>query len=301
MLSYCLNAQIDVWQLNNENYELFKKTTTYFIVPDYDIENKQQYIDVLSKIWSITKLKVITSQEASKINMNDISVSLFKPIVEKLYYEETNTAVHMYYKYELYMNEKKDIKKEVFTTIAHINFCVTPQTKQKFLMLHNSKSSAEEKDKFVFSPDFAYNLSLGFLKNAVQSVHSHLINNVAIEDKNKKIDLIETKKFGKLDTLFIPDYITLYPLTQIDEAFSKAKFNYKIISTSELNNKILYSNKDFYYLNFVVNNIEKTINVVKAKDGFFIFNNWNPIGLNPKNLTLRPEDVKLIGNSFNLK
>ena len=74
------------------------------------------------------------------------------------------------------------------------------------------------------------------------------------------------------DTLYMPDYIPTYSRKDINKVLKKAKFNYKFISTIELDNKILNSKNDFYYLSFITNSSYKTLTIIKSNEGLFIYN-----------------------------
>ena len=46
------NAQINVIKLNAKDYEALKNSTTYFIIPEFDTDKKQAYMDILKSVWS---------------------------------------------------------------------------------------------------------------------------------------------------------------------------------------------------------------------------------------------------------
>ena len=75
VLSSKVNAQVDINKLSPVDYEQLKKSTTYFILPDFEADKKQAYIDMLKDVWFFSKLKVVTTEESQEINLLDLSVS----------------------------------------------------------------------------------------------------------------------------------------------------------------------------------------------------------------------------------
>ncbi|MGZ5135684.1 MAG: hypothetical protein ACXWCG_11055, partial [Flavitalea sp.] len=165
--------------------------------------------------------------------------------------------------------------------------------------LYDKKGDKKEQAAYLNKNNITYNYSLGFIKNYLQCVNANLTNNLGQRmNLSKVVVKEEIQALTNKDTIFIPDYISEFPESNVDEALAKAKFKYKIIPVKELDSKILNCNKPFYYLNFVRHGEYKSINIINAQNGSFVFSNFNPVGLKIKNLTLLDDDIKIINNAL---
>ncbi len=292
IFSSSLKSQINVSRLNEKDYEAIKQSTTYFVIPEFDNDKQQQYVDLLKTVWNFTNLKVVTAKEAEKIK-NDVSISKIIPRAVQVTEGPGVVYLYQYVMYMYYVSRKGElVEKEV----AWADFCL----KHKAIgELYDKKANQNSQAQYINKNNCLHNYSLGFIKNYLQDINANLSNNKGEAiSLSKRIYKEELDKFNAKDTLFIPDYVAEYPETNMEEALAKAKFRYKVIPVKELDAKILNTKTPFYYLNFVRFGYNKGINIVNAKDGSFIFNNWNPMGFKYKNLTLLDDDIKIINGAL---
>lgn len=120
---------------------------------------------------------------------------------------------------------------------------------------------------------FIFNWGPGILKNYLQLFTSMLSNGqsgglVINSDSVKKI---------KSDTLFVPDYVLHYPGgstkykdRKADELFADYKQPYAVITMDELNNRILNTKTNFFYLLYI-KNTSPSVYVINGLTGEVIY------------------------------
>ncbi len=254
---YKLNSQVTVNGINKQNHELLRNATTYFVVPEFDTDNLNEYKRMLNDVWTFNKLTVITSKEASKIDFKDENNARIAFSTVN-YYQLGSTSISfrdIQLHYNLYI-------KNVLFLAAFVRF----KTK-----------TDEVLDQFGLVKNNAYYIySLGVLKNCMQQLNASLLARKPIGtnqfEKPTKEEVIKISS----DTVFIPDYIKKHCDSDINSLLSNATFKTKLISSEELNKKILNCKKSFYYLvlNSKAGNVSKFVDIVDAFNGKCVFNYW---------------------------
>jgi hypothetical protein len=123
----------------------------------------------------------------------------------------------------------------------------------------------------------------------------YLRKNEVVQLKNEIENDIELKNL-KNETLYVPSY-TMIKYNKFngneskshdeEDIFEDYKNKYKIVSTEELNNKILSETQPFYYLVYIRSCTQKFINVVNSSTGEIIYSEYNAISYNMKTKDLR--------------
>lgn len=273
-----------IGKLNDKDYEAFKKSTTYFVIPPFDTEKKETYESLLKNIWSVTPIKVISSKEFENLK-TDVDKSLIRFKGTK--FTDENGGQTFYYNFKVvmfYISKKGElIEKEISTAEFNIKY-------EAYIDIVKKRFDMNALADYMNKNNYYHNYSLGYIKNYLTCIHDYLATNTPRQYKNKDMDLVELKKI-KNDTLFIMDCIKDHPDFNLDETFAKTKFKYKIISMKELNDKIMTSEKPFHYLNYERLGYLKTINIINSKSGKTIYNNFAYMGFKPKNLLFNEKDI----------
>ena len=97
-------------------------------------------------------------------------------------------------------------------------------------------------------------------------------------------------------TLFIPDYVMIKFLKNSDdeskkyedkEIFDSFSQSYKLLSLTELNDKILNSPTPFYYLLFIKTNSDKYVTITNSQTGEIIYSAYSGSAANFKSSDLK--------------
>jgi hypothetical protein len=128
----------------------------------------------------------------------------------------------------------------------------------------------------------------GILKNYLQNLMTAL-NKKEQRDLYKYFPDTSELKNLKNQTIYVPDYVLIkFNKFTGDESkkhdakdiFKDYSFNYELISTNELNNKILSSTEPFYYLVYIKSSTDKYISVINSKTGEYVYTKYTPISYN---------------------
>jgi hypothetical protein len=120
---------------------------------------------------------------------------------------------------------------------------------------------------------YIFNWGPGIVKNYLQ-IFAQLLSTgvnggiVVNSDSVRKI---------KNDTLFVPEYVKYYPLGNgknkerpIDELFKDYSLPYSVVSISDLNNKILQTKKNMYYMLYI-RNTNPTVYIINGLTGEVVY------------------------------
>ncbi|MBC7643076.1 MAG: hypothetical protein H7174_12195 [Flavobacterium sp.] len=168
----------------------------------------------------------------------------------------------------------------------------------------NSPERNRKNDLFIFkvySEKCFLNYNLGYLKNYFQTVSSLI-------SSEKSFELRETESNQELnnlrkEVLFVPDFVKLKfnPMSiketeltsdEVNKIFSNYEYKYKLISTSDLETKIL-NKENFYYLDYVKVNNEKFVQIKNSLTGSIVLR-YNDAAYNFKD-----NDMKKINKEIN--
>ncbi len=135
----------------------------------------------------------------------------------------------------------------------------------------------------------------GILKNYIQTLTSFLNKTEARKLYDEILNPAEIKNLKK-ETLFVPDY-TLYKFNKFNgdeskrhdekELFSDYKYNYKLLTTDELNQNILKGDGAFYYLIYIKSSTDKFLSVINSNTGEIIYSKYSPVSYNIKSGDLK--------------
>jgi hypothetical protein len=290
-------------ETTSEN-ERIKNGTTYVILKDSTTDKIKQYMDVLKKYWTHSKIEFISFSEIDKNMGPENSYLMFGSTTNTTtsvrtgsfgFQREGVSSSCTYIYLELFT-----IKQEVFKAKRKkYKFNYKDKIRIARIDLFTDFDAVQNVD-LIFKSNFdgnghIYNWGPGFLKNNVQTLMGYLRKNEVVQLKNEIENDIELKNL-KTETLYVPSY-TMIKYNKFngneskshdeEDIFEDYKNKYKIISTEELNNKILSETKPFYYLVYIRSCTQKFINVVNSSTGEIIYSEYNAISYNMKTKDLR--------------
>jgi len=285
-----------------------KSGITYIVVKDPD-SLTAEYIDVFKKYWTVSEFKFIKYAERMKyrepgncffmIGDEDVAYGGYIPMNGHLtpvgigkshIYFELWTITEDQYKD---MNKRRGLENEDKTQLARIELFLDYQT-------FFSKDKINEYG--IDGGGHIRNWGPGILKNYLQllmmridAAEKHLIN--------EEISNINELKKLQTEILYVPDYVLIkFDKMQEDELkrhnekelFEGYKFKYQLLSTAELNKKILNDEEGFYYLIYVKSDTHKYINVINSLTGDIIYamDTPNSHNIKPKDLSALCKKIK---------
>lgn len=300
-----INGQIAID--NVEELSKIKNGTTYIAMKDPNAEESKAYVEVFKNNWTYSKIEFIKYTDIFKYlkpQNSFLTISGYETSVhsQTLYsngmrgasvdYAHTHIFLQLWTASEKYYKKNKDFKEKDKLEIARLELFTDFPTLMTPQNLYQTNYDAKGHIR---------NWGPGMLKNHIQNMTFYL-------NKGKKKDLYEDilnpTEFKKLanDVLYVPDYV----LTKFnkftgdeskkhkeEEIFEDYKFQYKIIPTKELNEKILNDSKGFYYLQYIKSSTDKFVSVINSITGEVIYSVYTPTSYN-----LQSGDLKELGKKI---
>ena len=283
-------------KFKEENLNAFKNSTTIFVFST--IYDEKIYEDILKDSWNATPYKIVSLKEFNPFdyqgNYSIAKISGFKRIkttksgaaLTRLYtffdfftydFESINKKIEK-------LSEKKLEKKLDEILFGNKNWTARfyLYADSDFVYTAVNKPMAEISHSMFNEPVF-HNYTPGMLKNYFQKVSSLIEQGDVywMYEENAY-----TKEITSLNSsvLFIPNYSSLKTNAftadesvridvERDELYKNYAYDYKFISSKELDKKILEGSK-FYYLRYVRLNAQKFIDIVNSQTGEVIYRNY---------------------------
>ncbi|WP_320815343.1 hypothetical protein [Flavobacterium sp.] len=282
--------------LKKEDYKEIKKRKTIFVIDSFD---EIKFEEMLKTFWDLNKYEVLSREKyeenKEKYISEDYSIFEFSGLLVTITSQSGMTTEYLYlnYNYFYYTDVKVNNGKIKFdkTEVASVFFSGDADS------MWNIISTL----KYGNLQNQLYNYQLGYMKNYLQFIQKNLKDDwyswTFASDYDKKV----VKKLSKT-TLYIPSYInTKYngwdgtdtEREDPNELFKKYEYKYEWISNEDLNNKILNTKEDFYYLMYTKINSSKLVSVVNGKTGEIIYRDYQSMSYQ-----LKQKDLKEINNKI---
>lgn len=301
-------AQIAISNVNQ--IAKIKKGITYIVMKDPTSEKAKEFIDVYKNTWTFSKIEFIKYSEVTKYLSPDnafltIGGYVTNASFTKLYSNGSSKNGINYSNTHLYLelwtcNEEFFLKKK-----EKSKFSTYDKIQVARIELFTDFVTLQDPDN-IYQADYdgdghIRNWGPGILKNYIQTLSAFL--NIGLDRKlYTRINNIEEMKRLKTETLYVPEY-TLNKFNKFtgDESqkhtekdlFSLYKNNYKIVSISELNQKILTDTKGFYYLIYIKSSTDKFVTVINSLTGELIYSTYSPMSYN-----ISSNDIKAINDNI---
>ena len=303
VLLFFYRGQAQVAISNISELEKIKGGTTYVAMNDPKNKKNKEFIEIFRKNWTFSKLEFIKytdienyfSAENSFITLSgyETNVSFFNLYTDGsrsggIDYSHTHIYLELWNCTDKYLKneKKKELKRKDKNQIVRLELFTDFPT---LLSPENLFKTDYDSDNHI------RNWGKGFLQNYIQNMVQLLNNKVERKLFTQILKKEELKKLAT-STLYIPDYaLTKFNNFTGDESkmhdekdiMEDYKLSYKIITTKELNNKILEDKTGFYYLQYVKSSTDKFISIINSLTGEEIYTNYVPVSYNIKSGDLK--------------
>ena len=272
LLFLSTNAFCQISISNTDEIAKIKSGTTFFAMKDPASPKAAQFVETIRKNWTLSKVECIKYSEVEK---NIAPNNFFVTIGASMISSSSST--------------KTDFFLEFWTTNG--KFVYDPKKRKHF----------DQKDKIVVAavslfPDYftqdnpssLYKMdydAAGHLKNWSAGILANYIRQVVAllnksEERSAKTEFLNKDELGKLETLYIPEYVLIKFSKNSNDESEKidakeitegSGLSCKIISTEELSDKIVNEEMPLYYLLLIKSNTDKWITVTNSKTGEIIY------------------------------
>lgn len=290
-----VNSQIAI--SNYSEIDKIKKGITYIAMKDPGAPSVKEYIDVFKNNWTLSKIEFIKYADLEKHLSPDnsyLTIGGYETNVQftELYKNGSRRNGINFSNTHLYL-ELWTVKKSFFERKnKNRSMENSEKTQVARIELFTDFETLSDPDK-IFQSDYhgdghIRNWGPGFLKNYIQ-----LLTKYADKNQNRSLFAgmtnMDQLKTLKDEVLYVPDYVlTKFNKLSGDESkkheekklFEDYSLKYSLISTAELNKKILSEQKPFYYLVYVKSSTDKFVSVVNSLTGEVIYSKYSPLSYN---------------------
>lgn len=290
LFTFEMSSQVGIY--NIDEIAKVKEGTTYVIVGGQDSVVDERFIEVLKNNWTFSKIDFVKYGDLEKCYIKGNSFLTLTmggtEVQGSLKYTNIHWYLDLWSVSDSYLqNVKKNKKKkgEVGISIARLE-----------LYKGFKNNNIQELYKTIYTDNkIIHNWGPGLLKNHIQSMIANL-NKMVKKSLYSQVNEAEKLKTLSNQTLYVPDYVlNKFNAFNGDESkkydekelFEDYKSSYQVITTKELNDKILNDKVGFYYLQYIKSSTDKYVSVINSLTGEVIYSVYTPVSYN-----IKTEDLK---------
>jgi hypothetical protein len=283
-ISYFTHAQISIGEpgaikptdFDKGTWEEMRNGTTCFIYRDADVPKLDMIKGILGEIWTFNKWKLIPYSEYqnSISEKGNVYIALRSYNKTKVYAgpdPSGNKAEVVEVLISMWRVDK--VEKDGWIAeerLAAIDMPISNDLRTQLIQLKRMPAF-----EFISGNEAKVELwNWGLLKNKFQVLNNHLVSNTPRWRFSNTQNVPELNRL-KSDTLFIPEStFKTFDVREKGKTMDEYAGRYKVISIEELGDRILKSEKPFYYLNVHMDGLEKFINVINSKTGEIVYSSY---------------------------
>lgn len=251
-----------------EEINNFKNTITVFVLPD---KEREAFENIIEQHWDITKYEFVSltdyKKNKEKYIFPEYSFFKFDNYIASI---NGKTTTWFFLDLNIGYSTIKKFKpkgKSTFDTVFLATVHLSPVLNLKYRDYEDYNSGSS-----------IMNYNVGFFKNQIEFINSSLKSNINFNCLGDHVDY-EKLKFLKTNKLYLLNRARENSLTvlnnekdsEIGKLLSKYEYEYELLSSEDLNKKILSNNEKFYYLLYTQINSKKIVSIIDSKTGEIVF------------------------------
>jgi hypothetical protein len=287
VLNLTLNAQINIGNpgaikptnFKNKDMEFYKTLTTYFVIREGDKDDQATIENILKQVWTFNKYEVIDFDRYKTMTENENAIFFgLRSYNSNIEYTSNSDLFGKYaqtssLKIQLWRNLKKE-KPQLLNedVLAYID-----------LGMHYGLTTELEKrisiDAFEYlckTDTIVREWSWGYLKNYLQELNRNLVANKSRWRFESEVDKENISKL-MTEVLYVSsDVKSKYDSRAKEDPFADYKGKkIEMISPEELSDKILNSDKPFYYMKVYKNSSDKIVTIINSATGEYLYSDYS--------------------------
>jgi hypothetical protein len=278
--------------ITEEAMQRLKERTVVFVLPKSESLYLDDYTNLLSKIWTITPIKVVNYTDVAPY-LEDAEKYAFLAIggiQYRVISGSTSGSTNTHYYLTLSVPYTVTGKK---TKVKHDNLCRIELYPAMSVIYHFSD---KEVNTEMYSNSIFRNFTFPYMTVYLKFLHQNLKDGKRASVFNDYEDKTLLSKV-KNDTLYIPEEL-IYSRNKFtgkesekddDDLFSEYPGKYKIVSNSELINIIRTrdESKPIYLFEYVLSSTDKYVGVLDVRSGKIIYRRYKAMSYNLKQKDIR--------------
>lgn len=301
-----IKTQAQVVILDTKKTERIKDGITYVLVNSLDFPGSKKYLEVLKKSWTLTKdIRFLPIDDFGKdISPNDSFLSLESMLIRvpvgSTYAETINYYLAFWTCNPNFFKKDRKIRQSDEEHIAKIPISVDPKALVNDPSFYRQANTLKD---IIGNMDFdggglLYNWGPGMLKNYLQQMSRLLLLGKKVSLRDNVTNKSELRKLSA-QTLFVPNSALIKfsifnsksnqnkDENDASNIFEKYGYDYKVLTSEELDKKIVEADKPFFYLLFIKDSSDKLVYVINGQTGETIYYKGTSLSYNLKSGDLK--------------
>ncbi len=262
-----------------KDIELYKTLTTYFVIREGDKENQAAIENILKQVWTFNKYEIIDFERYKTMveNENAIFFGLRNYNTSSEYTSNSDLfgkyAQSSSLKIQLWRNLKKE-KPQLLNedVLAYIDLGTHWRMSKEL----TQRVGLDAFEYICKTDTIVKEWSWGYLKNYLQEINRHLVDNKPRWRFESEVD---KENISKLNTQVL--YVSSDVKNNFDSRTKEDPFaEYKgkkieMISPQDLSDKILESDKPFYYMKVYKPSSDKIVTIINSATGEYLYSDYS--------------------------
>ncbi len=263
---------------SKKDYGLFQASTTFFIIRENDKEILPQIESILREVWKFNKYEIIDFDKYKSIAKNPNCLFFGLRSYNRSFDYVSNADLFGKYTQstelfiELWRNTEVEKENHIYEQVLAYVDCGTPWSVTKIL---GEKVNIDAFEYICKGKEVYKEWNWGLLKNYLQEINRCMVDN---KPRWKFASGYDKENIGKLnsETLYVVENVKDYYDTREKKSPFEIYAGKKIemISIADLGEKILTSEKPFYYMFVYKNSNDKMTTIINSKTGKFLYSDY---------------------------
>ncbi len=282
-----LNAQINIGNpgaikptnFKNKDIEFYKTLTTYFVIREGDKENQASIENILKQVWTFNKFEIIDFDRYKTMTENENAI--FFGLRNYNTSSEYTSNSDLFGKYA----QNSSLKIQLWRNLKKEKPALLNEDVLAYIELGTHWRMSKELEQRISIDAFEYicktdtivrEWSWGYLKNYLQEINRNLVANKSRWRFESEVDKENISKLNSQILYVSSDVKNHFDGRAKEDPFTEYKGKkIEMISPEDLSEKILTSEKPFYYMKVYMPSSDKIVTIINSATGEYLYSDYS--------------------------
>lgn len=282
-----LNAQINIGNpgaikptnFKNKDIEFYKTLTTYFVIREGDKENQASIENILKQVWTFNKFEIIDFDRYKTMTENENAI--FFGLRNYNTSSEYTSNSDLFGKYA----QNSSLKIQLWRNLKKEKPALLNEDVLAYIELGTHWRMSKELEQRISIDAFEYicktdtivrEWSWGYLKNYLQEINRNLVANKSRWQFESEVDKENISKLNSQILYVSSDVKNHFDGRAKEDPFTEYKGKkIEMISPEDLSEKILTSEKPFYYMKVYMPSSDKIVTIINSATGEYLYSDYS--------------------------
>lgn len=282
-----LNAEINIGNpgaikptnFKNKDIEFYKTLTTYFVIREGDKENQASIENILKQVWTFNKFEIIDFDRYKTMTENENAI--FFGLRNYNTSSEYTSNSDLFGKYA----QNSSLKIQLWRNLKKEKPALLNEDVLAYIELGTHWRMSKELEQRISIDAFEYicktdtivrEWSWGYLKNYLQEINRNLVANKSRWRFESEVDKENISKLNSQILYVSSDVKNHFDGRAKEDPFTEYKGKkIEMISPEDLSEKILTSEKPFYYMKVYMPSSDKIVTIINSATGEYLYSDYS--------------------------